>query len=140
MKKAVVFLSVLACVSSLLFAQDGLIFKNKPQAANPYVSNSKEQAKNSVQNLSKEQKAIKCLNEKGFVLYAVKWCPHCKEQKHKLKKYINQLQVVDCEKERRLCRKKRINGYPTLLLENENSKEINQGSLLNLAAQANCQL
>lgn len=136
MKKVAIFLAVMAGVSSLLVAQDDLVFRNKPQN-NPYKQ---ENTQKQTQNLSKEEKAVQCLNEKGFTMYAVNWCPHCKEQKHKLAKYLDQLNLVDCDKEKRLCRKKRITGYPTLLLEKENNKEINQGSLLELAQEANCKL
>lgn len=81
---------------------------------------------------------IQCLKNKELTIYGTSWCPHCKTQKEKFGEYLKEVNYVDCGKSKRLCRKKRIYSYPTILLSN--GQNIRPGSIQEIAEGAGCRL
>jgi len=91
------------------------------------------------QESSKSEAYAQCLKEKGLTMYGAYWCPHCKDQKERFGEYLNEyISYVECTQERKLCRKKGIQGYPTLLLND--GEEIQQGTLEEVAREAGCKI
>lgn len=68
--------------------------------------------------------------EVTFTLYYVDWCPHCKTVKPEWKKlesdselkHIN-INKINCEDNESIAKEKNIEGFPTILLNN-NGKEV----------------
>ena len=69
------------------------------------------------ENSNNLDKFAKCLTDKGAILYASKYCVHCKNQKELFGdslKYINQ---VECTENQELCENKGIQGVPTWIID-----------------------
>lgn len=87
-------------------------------------------------DLDPHTKMVNCLMDKGLTMYGTNWCPHCKKQKKALGSDFQKFTYVDCDKSRKLCREKKIRGYPTWLLSD--GTEIQPATLDTLAEQAGC--
>lgn len=70
----------------------------------------------------------------SFTLYYVDWCPHCKSikpdweklEKDKELKHIN-INKVNCEENEEIVQEKNIEGFPTILLNNNGKEEAYNG-------------
>lgn len=65
------------------------------------------------------------LGEKKTKMYGAYWCNHCYDQKQRFgKRAFSQIQYIECDKHGvnsmyKLCRDKRIPGYPTWEIDGE---------------------
>ncbi len=88
---------------------------------------------------SKDLLAAECLKEKNITMYGTEWCPHCKHQKEIFGEYFSYINFVNCDFDKKTCRKAKITGYPTILLPN--GTEIPPGlSVQESAIKAGCVL
>ena len=69
-----------------------------------------------------------------FTLYYVDWCPHCKSIKPDWKKLENDNELkhititkVNCEENEAIVQEKNIEGFPTILLNNNGKEEAYNG-------------
>lgn len=60
----------------------------------------------------------KCLKEKGVVMYGAYWCSHCQRQKKLFGDSFKYVTYVECTKDVKKCREKKIEGYPTWIFKN----------------------
>lgn len=73
----------------------------------------------SMTTLAVRDSFVKCLAEKGVVMYGAYWCPHCKEQKELFGTSFEQVAYVECadpenpRQQAGACREAHIDGYPT---------------------------
>lgn len=71
------------------------------------------------------QRLAKKLKGKNTKMYGAYWCTHCYDQKQKFgKKAFSKIDYVECDRygvksEYKLCRQKRIPGYPTWEIEGQ---------------------
>ena len=73
-------------------------------------------------------------NDVTFTLYYVEWCPHCKVVKPEWEKLENDPELkhitiikIDCEKNEEVVQEKNIEGFPTILLNNNGKEEAYNG-------------
>lgn len=73
-------------------------------------------------------------NDVTFTLYYVEWCPHCKVVKPEWEKLKNDPELkhitiikIDCEKNEEVVQEKNIEGFPTILLNNNGKEEAYNG-------------
>lgn len=87
---------------------------------------------------TKEGTLAKCLAEKGAIMYGTSWCVHCKAQKKAFKTESKEfLPFIDCDKEKGICSKAEIKGYPTWKFA-DNSELVGNRSLEELAKKTSC--
>lgn len=109
-----------------------------------FAESSFSKSRNAKQVLAKtefseeEKQYAQCLQEKGITMYGTSWCPHCKEQKAVFGELFNQVNYVDCDKDPKTCRDKKITGYPTWLLPS--GKEVDPGTIADVAKASGCTL
>ncbi len=105
----------------------GFAFFNTTSSVNGNSETFRKSGEISLEDLSKESSCplnadkiafAKCLTEKGWKMYGADWCPHCKAQKElfgeEAFKYIN---YIECTVKADVCSAKRIEGYPTWIVE-----------------------
>tara|TARA_Y100000389_G_scaffold39622_1_gene34070 strand:+ start:239 stop:697 length:459 start_codon:yes stop_codon:yes gene_type:complete len=70
-----------------------------------------------------------------FTLYYVEWCPHCKVVKPEWKKLENDPDLehitivkINCEENESVVQEKNIEGFPTILLNNNGKEEAYNGN------------
>jgi glutaredoxin len=61
----------------------------------------------------------KCLTEKGAILYASKYCPHCKNQKDMFGSSVRFLNMIDCADNEQKCTNDGITGVPTWIINGQ---------------------
>lgn len=73
--------------------------------------------------------------EVTFTLYYVEWCPHCKIVKPEWKKLENdpnlkhiKIVKINCEENESMVQEKNIEGFPTILLNNNGKEEAYNGN------------
>lgn len=53
-----------------------------------------------------------CLAENGVTMYGVDWCPNCQDQKRLFGEDFSNVDYVNCDFQRELCREKGVTMYP----------------------------
>lgn len=61
-------------------------------------------------------KVAQCLSEKGAILYASQYCPHCQEQKKLFGNAISKIEMVECSSQIERCQEAGITAYPTWVI------------------------
>lgn len=54
-----------------------------------------------------------CLSSNWRVMFGTERCPHCKDQRQLFGSSFEQIQYIDCDQEKSLCREHNIQAYPT---------------------------
>ncbi len=104
------------------------IFNNSTKVADSSNETFRKEGEVSLDDLAKQSSCpytnsdkislAKCLTEKGWTMYGAYWCPHCKAQKEffgeEAFKFIN---YVECTEKTDLCNAKKVQGYPTWIVE-----------------------
>ncbi len=92
-----------------------------------------------VKQVTEEDKQYaQCLQEKGITMYGTSWCPHCKHQKAEFGELFSYVNYVDCEQQPKICRERKVTGYPTWLLPN--GSEVDPGTIKDVAKASGCSL
>lgn len=60
-----------------------------------------------------------CLTDEGLVMYGTEWCSYCQKQKELFGRAFNQINYIDCDKNRETCALEGIQGYPTWKINEE---------------------
>ena len=84
--------------------------ESKKKAEQEEIQKTKEEIQ------GKRKDFMKCLKEKGVILYSKENCPECKEQKAYFGDDFKDLEYIDCDKSRVTCPLNGINTYPTWYL------------------------
>jgi hypothetical protein len=80
-----------------------------------------------------------CVTESGATFYGTEWCSHCKNQKALFGSSMSEIEFVDCDVSRVVCRKEGITGYPTWIF-GDGSRVSGRQPLATLAEKSNCTL
>jgi glutaredoxin len=80
----------------------------------------------------------KCMTESGAKMYGTEWCGHCKNQKELFGNSFENIDYIDCDKQRGLCTAAGIEGYPTWVINGE--KHSGTQNLYELAKLTSCEL
>jgi thiol-disulfide isomerase/thioredoxin len=92
---------------------------------------------NILNNLFKQTKNLVGGNKEEitFTLYYVEWCPHCKVVKPEWDKLENDPELehikivkINCEENEEIVQEKNIEGFPTILLNNNGKEEAYNGN------------
>ena len=76
----------------------------------------KNDTKKEVQIVKSVNGFAKCLTENWAKLYWTLWCWHCKTQKEMFWDAIKNINFIDCDKERKICKDAWITDYPTWVI------------------------
>ena len=120
-----------------------LLFGCIPSQKN--ISKEASVVKNITTNVIKKNKIInlgdfaECLTEKGAQMYGTTWCSHCNAQKEMFGEYKSKIPFIDCDKEKKLCQKLGITGYPTWIFADKSQARGRQ-LLEKLASKTGCTL
>ncbi len=79
-----------------------------------------------------------CLTEKGATFYGTEWCTHCKSQKALFGDSMKDVNFIDCDDQKEVCRAAGITGYPTWIIGGQ--KYVGTQSLEKLASVTACEL
>jgi hypothetical protein len=79
-----------------------------------------------------------CLTESEIQMYGTEWCSHCKTQKKLFGESFKLVDYTDCDKNREICLKAGIKGYPTWKFNGESYPGVQ--SLNKLAQLTGCVL
>lgn len=79
-----------------------------------------------------------CLSDSGAVMYGTEWCSHCKAQKEMFGASFDNINFVDCDRQKDACLIAGVSGYPTWVINGENYA--GQQQLSRLAELTNCEL
>lgn len=91
----------------------------------------------SLNNIFKQTKNLVGGNKEEitFTLYYVEWCPHCKVVKPEWEKLENDPELehikitkINCEENEDIVQEKNIEGFPTILLNNNGKEEAYNGN------------
>lgn len=58
-----------------------------------------------------------CMTESGAIMYGTEWCPHCTDQKRLFGSAFEDINYIDCDKNRDACISAGIQGYPTWIID-----------------------
>ena len=78
-----------------------------------------------------------CLTDKEAIFYGTTWCSHCKRQKAILGEAMETVTHIDCDKQKALCIKAGIEGYPTWVIKGD-TKLVGAQELADLAKATGC--
>jgi hypothetical protein len=79
-----------------------------------------------------------CLSESGAVMYGTEWCSHCKDQKEMFGDSFDNINFIDCDRDRDACLIAGVQGYPTWVIGGESYP--GQQPLQELADLTGCEL
>lgn len=79
-----------------------------------------------------------CLTEEGLIMYGTSWCKYCNLQKEDFGNSFDNVNFVDCDKDKSRCNLAKIEAYPTWTYRQEkfNGKQ----SLEKLSEISGCEL
>lgn len=80
-----------------------------------------------------------CITDSGATMYGTEWCPHCKDQKKAFGSSFENINYIDCDKDKQACTDAGITGYPTWVL-GDGERLIGAQSILVLADKTACEL
>lgn len=88
------------------------------------------------ENERKESLAL-CLSENKVKMYGTTWCSYCQKQKQEFGKAFKKIEFIDCDRERDICLREGIQGYPTWKINGEPYSGLQ--TLETLATLSNCE-
>lgn len=80
-----------------------------------------------------------CITDSGAIMYGTEWCPHCKDQKEAFGASFENINYIDCDKNREVCEEAGITGYPTWILK-DGERLIGTQKIAVLADKTSCEL
>lgn len=57
-----------------------------------------------------------CFRNNGAEMYGTSWCPHCQRQKAMFGESWQKMTYFDCDLQKDICDEKKIEGYPTWII------------------------
>jgi hypothetical protein len=80
-----------------------------------------------------------CLNEKGAIMYGIKWCSWCQKEKANFKDAWRFINYVECLEDTQRCLGAGVNSFPTWTLPG-GKKLIGYQGLEKLSEESDCSL
>jgi glutaredoxin len=80
-----------------------------------------------------------CITDSGAIMYGTEWCPHCKDQKEAFGSSFENINYIDCDKDKQTCTDAGITGYPTWIM-GDGEHLIGTQSIAVLADKTACEL